>query len=101
MHRGRDLCPRGLLPTMLGSYTMPVATSRNVNLTETVFTVGFPNIEMQRTNAKVTLGNVNSLIRAQDDPCFFQISAAVQPGNSGGPLVVTMLIKQPELTNKV
>ncbi len=36
---------------------------------------------------KLTDGRINSLAGALDDPRHFQISVAVQPGNSGGPLV--------------
>ena len=35
----------------------------------------------------VTRGNVSSLLGLMNDPRYLQISAPVQPGNSGGPLV--------------
>jgi len=66
---------------------LPVASSRGVKLGESVFTIGFPNIELQGFAPKLTKGEINSLTGVQDDPREFQISVAVQPGNSGGPLV--------------
>jgi S1-C subfamily serine protease len=58
-----------------------------VKLGESVFTIGFPNIELQGFSPKLTKGEISSLTGMQDDPREFQISVAVQPGNSGGPLV--------------
>lgn len=71
-----------------GSFqALPVVTGREGRLGESVFTVGFPNIELQGVALKLTKGDISSLSGAQDDPRYFQISVAVQPGNSGGPLV--------------
>lgn len=66
---------------------LPVGLSRAMKLGESVFTIGFPNIELQGFAPKLTKGEISSLTGMQDDPREFQISAAVQPGNSGGPLV--------------
>jgi S1-C subfamily serine protease len=62
-------------------------TNANVNLGDSIFTIGFPVISLQGIEPKLTTGAINSLDGVQDDPTEFQISAAVQPGNSGGPLV--------------
>ena len=35
----------------------------------------------------MTKGEIGSLFGIQDDPRHFQISAPIQPGNSGGPLL--------------
>jgi len=53
----------------------------------TVATVGFPDIGMQGFAPKLAKGEIASLSGAGDDPRYFQISAPVQPGNSGGALV--------------
>jgi S1-C subfamily serine protease len=58
-----------------------------VKLGDTVFALGFPNVRLQGFEPKLTKGEINGLAGAQDDPRHFQISAAIQPGNSGGPLV--------------
>jgi hypothetical protein len=67
--------------------TLPVASSRGAKLGESVFTIGFPNIELQGLTPKLTKGEISSLAGMRDDPSEFQISVPVQPGNSGGPLV--------------
>jgi S1-C subfamily serine protease len=66
---------------------LPVQSSRGVKVGAEVFTLGFPNIQLQGTEAKYTNGHINSLSGFADDPRLFQISAAIQPGNSGGPLL--------------
>jgi TPR repeat protein len=66
---------------------LPVAPSRATRLGETVFTIEFPNIGSQGFALTVAKGEISSLTGAQDDPREFQISAAVQPRDSGGPLV--------------
>jgi S1-C subfamily serine protease len=66
----------------------PLAISRkaSVDLGEEVFTIGFPNIDMQGMEPKFTDGKISSLSGMRDDPAEYQISVPVQPGNSGGPL---------------
>jgi len=59
---------------------------KSARLGQTVFTVGFPMPELQGFSPKVTKGVVSSLNGIQDDVRMYQIDAAVQPGNSGGPL---------------
>jgi len=71
-----------------GTYSaLPVASSRKIQLGQTVATIGFPNVEIQGFSPKVTRGEISSLNGIGDDPRFWQISVPVQPGNSGGPLL--------------
>jgi S1-C subfamily serine protease len=67
--------------------TLPVAPSRGVRLGQSVATIGFPNITIQGFSPKVTRGEISSLNGIGDDPRSWQISAPVQAGNSGGPLL--------------
>jgi S1-C subfamily serine protease len=64
-----------------------VVSSRGVRLGQGVATIGFPNVDIQGFNPKVTRGEISSLAGAGDDPRDWQISVPVQPGNSGGPLL--------------
>ena len=71
-----------------GTYSaMHVAPSRSIRLGQVVATIGFPNVVIQGFSPKLTRGEISSLNGAGDDPRSWQISAPVQPGNSGGPLL--------------
>lgn len=65
---------------------IPIASSKGVKLGQSIFSIGFPNIEIQGTSPKMTKGEISSLNGYQDDPRLWQISVPIQPGNSGGPL---------------
>jgi S1-C subfamily serine protease len=48
---------------------------------------GFPLTGALASGGNVTTGNITALAGLGDDSRFLQISAPVQPGNSGGPLL--------------
>jgi S1-C subfamily serine protease len=54
---------------------------------QTLYTVGYPNIDLQGLSPKVTKGIISSQKGFQDEPNNYQIDASIQPGNSGGPVV--------------
>ncbi len=54
---------------------------------EPVATYGFPYAGLLSSSGNFTMGNVAALTGMNDDSRFIQISAQVQPGNSGGPLL--------------
>ena len=66
---------------------LAIENSSYVKRGAAVVAIGFPHVNVQGLEPKVTDGLINSLAGAQDDPRYFQISAAVQSGNSGGPLM--------------
>ena len=66
---------------------MSVVLSGPVRTGDAVFTLGFPQVQLQGAEAKFTDGSISSLSGIAGDPKFFQISVPVQPGNSGGPLL--------------
>ena len=66
---------------------LPIAPSRAAKLGEAVFTIGFPTLDLQGFAPKAAQGEITGLTGSQNDPREFQISAPVQPRNSGGPLV--------------
>ena len=59
---------------------------RDAEIGEDVFAYGFPNPEYQGIELKITKGIISSSKGYQDDETRYQIDAAIQPGNSGGPL---------------
>lgn len=56
-------------------------------LGETVAAFGFPLTQLLATSGNFTLGNITAMAGIGDDTRYIQISAPVQPGNSGGPLL--------------
>ncbi len=82
--RDRDLAllstdkPAG--PALVFRETPPVRRG------ESVITYGFPLSGLLSSGPTLTTGNINALAGLRDNPANYQISAAVQPGNSGGPL---------------
>jgi S1-C subfamily serine protease len=48
---------------------------------------GFPLPSVLASSGNVTAGSISALAGIADDPAVIQISAPVQPGNSGGPVL--------------
>ncbi len=74
-----------LLRTMLPGKGR-AAFSINVKLGQDVAVFGFPLAGELSSGGNFTTGTISALDRA-DDPRYLQVSNAVQPGNSGGPLL--------------
>ena len=68
----------GLLPYALNGRTRDVGTS--------VFTMGYPLANYMGEEVKITDGIISSKTGYEGDIVTYQISAPIQPGNSGGPL---------------
>lgn len=52
-----------------------------------VFTIGFPRIDVMGRSPKLSQGIISSANGLRDDPSSYQISVPIQQGNSGGPLM--------------
>ena len=75
----------------LGIRIVPLASgglmrSDDIELGESVLVAGFPYGELYSNTIKVTGGMVSAVRGMGDDSAQFQMDAAVQPGNSGGPI---------------
>ena len=75
----------------LGIKVVPLASggllrSEDVDLGEDVLVAGYPYGEIFSDSIKVTKGIVSANKSLGDDSGQFQIDAAIQPGNSGGPI---------------
>ena len=75
----------------LGIKVVPLATdglmrSEDVELGERVLVAGYPYGDIFSNTIKVTGGMVSANRGFGDDTGQFQMDAAVQPGNSGGPI---------------
>lgn len=64
-----------------------IGDSNAVSKGQRVLAVGYPQIQFQGSESKVTDGVVSSFSGIRNDPNWFQISVPIQGGNSGGPLV--------------
>ena len=53
---------------------------------QTIFAVGYPNIDIQGLDVKVTKGIISSKTGIGGNEDLYQMDAAIQPGNSGGPV---------------
>jgi len=60
---------------------------RGVRQGDAVVALGFPLPGLLASGANLTTGNVSALAGLGDDARYLQITAPVQPGNSGGPLL--------------
>ncbi len=58
-----------------------------VRLGEGIAAFGFPLTGLLATSGNFTLGNITAVAGLGDDTRILHISAPVQPGNSGGPLL--------------
>jgi S1-C subfamily serine protease len=58
----------------------------SVQLGEDIVVYGFPLAGLLASGGNVVTGNITALAGLSDDSRFLQISAPVQPGNSGAPL---------------
>jgi ankyrin repeat protein len=61
--------------------------SENPRVGDTVVAIGYPLHGLLGTGLQAGSGEISGLSGLRDDSRFFQISAPVNPGNSGGPLV--------------
>lgn len=64
----------------------PISCAPEIQLGNKIYTLGFPSASLLGKNIKYTDGSVSALTGMMDDAKTFQISAPIQPGNSGGPI---------------
>ncbi len=60
---------------------------KGIRPADPVVVIGFPYAGLLTKSAQVTTGAVSALSGVQDDTRYLQLTAPVQPGNSGGPLL--------------
>lgn len=65
----------------------PLRLTPPVSVGDQVVVFGFPLSGMLSSSGNATFGNVSATMGMLDNPNHLQISAAVQSGNSGGPLL--------------
>lgn len=75
-----------VLSTDAKAATVPPLAMR-ARVGESVYAYGYPMNGLLATTGNFTIGNVTANAGLDDDTGHMQISAPVQPGNSGGPLL--------------
>jgi S1-C subfamily serine protease len=75
-----------LLMTNMGTKMVPPFRI-GARVGENIFVYGFPLAGLLSSSGNFTVGNITSVAGLGDDSRIMQISAPVQPGNSGGPLL--------------
>ena len=68
------------------SYYFSFLSFNEVSLGDKVFVLGFPLSDILGSDIRLTDGIVSARSGVNSDHTYFQISAPVQPGNSGGPI---------------
>lgn len=77
-----------LLTLPAGSYpSVRLRQPGTPRLGEKVTVIGFPLQDVLASSTNVTSGNVSALAGFRNDISLFQLTAPIQPGNSGGPVV--------------
>ena len=66
--------------------TVRIYEGGTCSIGQTIFAVGYPNIDIQGLDAKVTKGIISSKTGIGGNEDLYQMDAAIQPGNSGGPV---------------
>ncbi len=61
--------------------------TKDVRPGDSVVVAGYPLSNLLGSNMSVTTGSVSQLSGPRDDSRLLQVTAPVQPGNSGGPLL--------------
>ncbi|QPF72795.1 trypsin-like peptidase domain-containing protein [Roseateles sp. DAIF2] len=77
----RDPMPAGATALSFRVGTKPPAMG------EDVFTIGYPLSRILGNNARMSRGLLSATTGLRDDDKQLQVSAEIQPGNSGGPLL--------------
>lgn len=74
-------------PTFKGFGIIPYSISSAISeVGEEIFVLGYPLTSTMGDKIKLTTGVISSKTGFQGDIALYQISAPIQPGNSGGPL---------------
>lgn len=72
-----------------GFGTIPYSISPSISeVGEDIFVLGYPLTSTMGDEIKLTTGVISSKTGFQGDVALYQISAPIQPGNSGGPSII-------------
>ena len=73
--------------SVVGVEPLRFREGKGIRPADGVVALGFPYAGLLATSPQVTTGSVSALAGVHDDSRILQLSAPIQPGNSGGPLL--------------
>lgn len=76
-----------LLKTKLTGHALRITPWNEVPIGLEIYAIGYPQIRIQGISRKITQGIINGDRTESGDAGYFQFSAEIQKGNSGGPLL--------------
>jgi TPR repeat protein len=76
-----------LLRASKSGTALPIRQGKAIRLGDKAIALGYPLGDVLGTGMKATVGTITSLTGLNDDSTTLQVSAPIQPGNSGGPLL--------------
>lgn len=79
------LKPKSALPVQ--AEPLPIVYQELAKLGQEVYVIGFPLSSILGRNVRLTKGLVSSTVGFKDNPDQLQVSAEIQPGSSGSPLL--------------
>lgn len=68
-------------------YALFNANTQGERLGENVLALGYPLYGVLSSSINLTTGNISSMLGVKDDENVYQITAPIQAGNSGGPVI--------------
>ena len=66
---------------------LPLVENPDYRMGQDVYTIGYPLASILGNRPRLSKGLISSVVGVKDNPKQLQVSAQVQPGNSGGPLL--------------
>ncbi|GHT98998.1 hypothetical protein FACS1894142_6060 [Spirochaetia bacterium] len=69
------------------SYYFKVSNFNRTNLGDKVYVLGFPLSNLLGSDIRITDGVISAKTGFNSEQLYFQLSAPIQPGNSGGPII--------------
>jgi hypothetical protein len=74
-------------PAKLASPPLAFSENQRLRIGQSIIIVGYPLQGLLASSMSLTTGTISAVAGIQDDTRMVQITAPVQPGNSGGPLL--------------
>lgn len=66
---------------------LSISKTTTYKMGQDIYTIGFPLSDILGNSPRLNKGLISSTVGLKDDPNQIQITAEIQPGNSGGPLI--------------